>query len=133
MQLASKVPLKYLFAVSYKDGTTFAQNEEDISTIDPKRSAFYDVKQDEVKTFTLDDGVGNGATVDLETGFLAAFQRNKSTMGFTEDIGPKPYKLIFWRQHTHNFNIGLDELSHEVKYILGYSDADGKEHTIIVE
>jgi hypothetical protein len=132
MPSTTKVPLKYLFAGWYKDGRAFAQNKEDVSVTDPKRSSFYDVKVDEVETF----GIGAGdfhVSVDLETGrfFTESGQR---VVGFYVGLpGPKPYKLIFWRQHTHNFNIGLDELSHEVKYKLGYEDADGKEHVIIIE
>lgn len=129
MASTTKVPLKYLFTVVYKDGTRFSQNKEDVSSVDPSRSAYFDVRQEDVKRFFLDDGNGNGGEVDLATGFLSG----TGTPGFTEDIGPKPYKLIFWRQHTHNFNIGLDELSHEIKYILGYEDSNGVEHTIVIK
>ncbi len=34
--------LKYLFAIRYQEGFDFVQNADDISTLDPQRSAFYD-------------------------------------------------------------------------------------------
>ena len=45
-------PMKYRFVVEYEDGSLFEQNEEDVSKVDPKRSAFFDIQQDRVKTFS---------------------------------------------------------------------------------
>lgn len=118
------VPLKYWFFGTYKDGTKFSQNKEDVSIVDPKRSSFYDVKQDDVRIFCLDI-----FKLDLETGRFYT----DDCQFYTGDPGPKPYKLIFYRQHIHNFNIGLDELSHEVKYCIGYVDANGVEHKIYID
>ena len=131
MPSVTKVPLKYLFNVTYKDGSSFLQPENDTSSTDPQRSAYYDVKQDEVEWFHLVDWHGTGlpiAWVNVQTGEVYARPEGRRKLG-----GSAPYKLIFWRQHTHNFNVGMDELSHEVRYVLGYSDANGKEHTIVIE
>src|SRR5260370_31787542 len=127
MPSTTKVPLKYLFNTIYDDGTMFVQNKEDISTVDPKRSAYYDVKLDKVYMFTL-NSQHNHMSLNLLEG---RFYPGNFTIG--DDPGPKPYKLIFYRQHIHNFNVGLDELSHEVKYCIGYTDADGVEHKILID
>jgi hypothetical protein len=131
MPSASKVDLKYHFYVRYKDGSSFVQNSDDVSKIDPKRSAYYDVDQDNVELFQLTGGEGPFC-VRLSTGqfYVGADPIASFTVG---DPGPKPYKLIFYRQHTHNFNIGLDEISHTVKYCIGYADADGVEHKIYID
>lgn len=126
MASATKASLKYLFNVIYDDGTMFVQNEEDISARDPKRSAYYDVKLDKVYMFTLNSQDNSVQLNLLEGKFYPG--------GYTVDNpGPKPYKLIFHRQHTHRFNIDNKELSHTVKYCIGYEDADGIEHKIYID
>jgi len=134
MPSTTKVPLKYLFHVQYYDGGGFIQEPEDVSKVDSKRSAYYDVEQDKVQYFELllDDERVLG--IDLATGqFFTCAEGYYLTQFTIGDPGPKPYKLIFYRQHTHNFNVGLDELSHEVKYCIGYTDADGVEHKILID
>lgn len=61
--------LKYRYTVDFVDGTTFDQPKDDVSTIDPKRSAFYDVLQSKVKVkrFTL-KRLLERYSVDLLTG-----------------------------------------------------------------
>lgn len=130
MPSATKVPLKYLFTVTYQDGTGFRQTLEDVSESIPGGSAYSDVRIDEVKYFSIYEPLREVYTVDLERG---CFIVGDGTLFYVGDEGPKPYKLIFWRQHRHDFSVGLDEISHTVKYIIGYSDADGKEHTITIE
>ena len=60
---------KYRYTVDFVDGTTFKQPKNDVSAIDPKRSAFYDVLQNKVKVkhFTL-KRVLERYSVDLLTG-----------------------------------------------------------------
>lgn len=45
--------LKYLFACQYNDGSMFTQNKEDVSLIDTKKSAFFDVLLDQVERFWI--------------------------------------------------------------------------------
>ena len=131
--MATAVRLKYLFSVVYKDGATFQQAPEDVSKTRPGGSAFSDINVDEVQQFWLWDGGDSGIGIDLETGIIStshAIYGYDFTIG---DPGPKPYKLIFHRQHTHNFNIDREELSHVVKYCIGYTDANNVEHKILID
>src|SRR3990167_2816987 len=100
--------MKYLFEVEYKDGTFFKQNEEDVSLTDPKRSAFFDIKQEEVKRFTL-EGNGNTFCVDLTDGH---FEVNGVSF-FMHDESLTYFRLIYFRRHRHQFNRETrEELSH---------------------
>lgn len=123
--------LKYLFIVEYKDGAIYQQNETDISITDSKRSCFFDVRQDDVRKFFLVDA-NNVFCVDLEDGH---FEINNVPF-FMHDTGLEltDFRLIFYRQHEHKFNIGFDELSHEVKYCMGWQTAkEEKNHKRIIE
>ncbi len=131
---ATKVHLKYLFHVQYYDGDGFIQNEEDVSRVDPTKSAYYDVEQDKVEYFTLITSDEGQVGVNLGTGiFLSTFEGFYAHNFTVGDPGPKPYKLIFYRQHTHNFTMGLEEIDHTIKYCIGYIDANGVEHKILVD
>jgi hypothetical protein len=107
--------LKYLFKVEYTDGTKFRQPSNDVSSIDPKRSAFYDVlnSDKEVKTFEV-----GSIKVDLLDGI---FYVNGQKIIVDELLPPCKKKLIFYRQHQHDFLSGSSqELDHRVTYFLGY-------------
>lgn len=123
--------LKYLFIVEYKDGSIFEQNPLDISITDGKRSSFFDVKQDEVKTFYIGDGK-NGFLVDLTDGH---FEVNGVSF-FMHDAGSglKDFRLIFYRQHLHHFHIGdygvPNELMHEINFCIGWQTNDEKGNNI---
>ena len=124
--------LKFLFVVEYKDGTTYEQTQEDVSLADEKRSCFFDVKQDEVLRFYLASSK-DVFCVDLSDGH---FEVNKVPF-FMHDSGGelKDFRLIFYRQHTHKFNMERQELAHEVNYCMGWqtNDKDGKNHKRIME
>ncbi|HEX2910397.1 MAG TPA: hypothetical protein VH186_06280 [Chloroflexia bacterium] len=58
--------LEYLFTAEAKNGNIIKQHSDDVSRIDPTRSAFYDVLQNlPLKTFSL-VGKGHVFTVDFE-------------------------------------------------------------------
>lgn len=59
--------LKYLFQVTYKNGSVFTQSQEDRSLTRPGGSAYSDVIQDEVAAFFL-IGEGHTYSVDLMDG-----------------------------------------------------------------
>ena len=124
--------LKYLFVVEYKDGTTYEQTQEDVSLTDPLRSCFFDVKQDEVLRFYL-VSAEDVFCVDLSDGH---FEVNKVPF-FMHDAGSglKDFRLIFYRQHTHQFNMEKRELAHEVNYCIGWqtNDDENKNHKRIME
>lgn len=118
--------LKYLFHVLYQDGTIFSQNPEDVSSVDPARSAFHDVVQEKVVRFCL-EGDGHTVIVDMSDGHFEI-----DTVSFTLDEVPADAKLrlIYVRRHLHRFNVDLEELDHEVSYLVGwqYTDTAGKNH-----
>lgn len=114
--------LKYLFTAEYKDGSVFHQNAEDVSGIDPKRSAFYDVKKEDLIRFSL---IGDGKiySVNLEDGGFE-INRNKFFLHLDDELNAQTKELVFFRKHKHDFNINLQELSHTINYILGWTAGD---------
>lgn len=58
--------LKYLWTCQYNDGRTLSQNQEDVSTEDPKRSMFFDVVLDRVIRFWITDQFGNNTLEAVE-------------------------------------------------------------------
>lgn len=131
----STIKLKYLFLAEYTDGTIQMQPHDDKSLLDPeKRSSFYDVLQSgkKIKKFSLiEDKLlgGNKITVDLETGY---FEVNGLSVLVESDklpTTPDKFDLIFYRQHTHDFNAKYNssgnmempqEISHTIEYFLGW-------------
>ena len=118
--------MKYLFTVEYKDGTFFKQNEEDVSLTDPLRSAFFDIRQDDVKKFSL-TGEGHIYLVDLTDGH---FEVDGVPFRFhNEDL--KDFRLIYWRQHTHIYGVvKLNEKSHEIVFCMGWQANNEKGENI---
>ena len=139
--------LKYLFEATFKDGTVYKQNKEDISITDPKRSCFYDITQklDQVAQFTLISQVNvipQRYTVDLITGLFHI--RGKAIQVGEDIIGKK--KLIFYRRHrehttaTYELKSGKilssEPSGSELMYFIGFeSRLKGKkvERTIGIE
>lgn len=114
--------LKYLFIVEYKDGSIYEQNINDISVTDNKRSCFFDVKQDNVNKFHL-IGEKNFFAVDLSDGHFEV--NNVSFFMHDQGLSLKDFRLIFYRQHEHSFNMGSkQELSHEINYCIGWQTND---------
>ena len=120
--------LKYLFEVTYKDGSIYKQNEEDKPVIKEIGSSFSDVIQENVKTFTL-IGEGNRYMVNLEDGH---FEVNGIPFLMHEENDLlKDFRLVFWRRHTHSFNRTMaEETSHIIVYRLGWQANDRKGNNI---
>jgi|SRR5665213_344168 len=123
--------LKYLFTAVYKDGTTYVQTPDDRSVIEPdKRSCFFDVKQDDVETFTL-TGDGHSYLVDLRDGHFeidgVPFQMHEEHLS--------DFRLVFFRRHTHQYQQStLSELSHEMVYRMGWQcTVDGENYQEIMQ
>jgi hypothetical protein len=124
--------LKYLFSAHFKDGSVIRQTLEDVSNVDPKKSAFFDVLQriDDLVWFSLENGLTR-YSVNLEDGRFAVeslpIEAQPSEQPMPE--GGK-YKLIYWRDHKHVFNQEWAEKSHEVAYRFGWEyTVDGKSWT----
>jgi hypothetical protein len=120
-----QVVLKYLFGVHYKDGTEFFQTPEDVSTTNSLKSAYYDVRQEDIELFQLN---GEGATylVDLRDGHFEI-----DGVPFYAQIPPEgsELRLIYFRRHRHHFNIGMDEVKHEIEYHFGWQTThEGKNY-----
>jgi len=116
--MVEKTILKYLFTVVYDDGTEYIQSQDDVSISDPLRSAFYDIDIDKVVTFTLN---GNAHTymVDLRSG---QFEIDGALfiVGEQLSLDNPSRKLIYYRQHTHEYTLGLQEIAHEVLFCMGW-------------
>ena len=111
--------LDYLFTAIYEDGTTFVQNADDVSTKDPNRSSFYDIDQERLIAFALQDQE-NAIAVDLRDG---SFQIN----GFTfhaYDGAVKNRRLIYFRRHKHAMNVDSGQADHTVSYFIGWQGND---------
>lgn len=116
--------LKYLFVVEYKDGSKYQQNAEDKPVIAQRGSSFSDVKIDEVARFYLVN-YQYQFCVDLNDGH---FEVNQVPF-FMHDQGEglKNFRLIFYRQHTHCFNMGTkQELTHDINYCIGWQTNNEK-------
>lgn len=128
------MPLKYLFTAKYSDGTEYKQNADDRSVLEPdKRSCFYDIDQTKLVEFIL-EGEGQQHSVNLKTG---AFTVNGTTFKCHVEPEFRDFRLIFWRNHTHHFNVGEDtqeETAHQVKYIIGWQcTVNGENHQRIIQ
>lgn len=116
--------MKYLFTATYKDGSVYEQTIEDKSKREPeKRSCFFDVlekaKEVELVSFVL-KGQGIEYGVDLRDGH---FEINGVPFFMHEDRTFKSFRLIFFRQHTHSFQVGNDtqkEIEHKIVYRVGW-------------
>lgn len=132
--------LKYLFKVTYTDGTTFRQDHKDQSKIDPTRSAFFDVLNSgkEVKEFEL--GL---VKVNLLDG---SFFVNGVNIQVGDDLPDFKRELVFYRQHQVDLKMNYEAdkkgffkfLNKEdgddrVTYFLGYEmDVKGKKEKRII-
>jgi len=114
--------LKYLFKATCLDDSVYQQNPEDTSVSDPKRSCFFDLDITKLKNFSL-EGEGHSYLVDLVDGH---FEIDGIPFSFHEypltDI-----RLVYFRRHTHSFNIKFQEQSHTMCFRFGFqADENGK-------
>lgn len=138
--------LKYLFTAVYKDGSVYQQNAEDRSVKEPdKRSCYYDLDQDQLDYFVL-KGEGHEYGVDLRDGHfeidgvqfvMHEGHQRKLPNGRTVIVPLSDFRLIFFRQHTHNFIVGQNvqkEVSHEIVYRIGWQcTVDGKNYQQVMQ
>jgi hypothetical protein len=116
--------LTYLFLCRFTDGTTLQQTQEDVSTIDSTRNAFYDVTQRlaEVETFTLigQNGRHHSFSVNLCDGH---FEVNGVAFHAQTDQlpGEAKFRLIYFHRHQHKVIQGqaMTGDSSSVEYHIG--------------
>ena len=121
--------LKYLFTAFYRDGSRFEQTIGDISNIDPTKSAFYDVNQEDLIKFELSDG-HQKISVNLENG---SFDINGFILNIGDDELPirNNLRLIYYRHNTVLFG---PHSSRDVVYCLGWQTTfNGKNYKKIIE
>lgn len=107
--------LKYLFTAVYNDDTTYEQSEDDLSKKDPQRSAYFDIEHDKLLAFAIHNDT-DVVLVRLDDG---TFEINGLSIILYE--GPvENRRLIYFRRHRHAFNVGFEELDHEVEFHIGW-------------
>ena len=135
--------MKYLFECHFNDGTVLQQTEADVSTIDPTRSAFYDVMQrkDDVIVFGVYNDV-NTYAVDLRDGSFL-INNAKFTIPIDVDTEVKDadgiisvrkepfvpatdqkFEVVYFRRHRQLTVVGAalpEELTHEIEFHIGWS------------
>lgn len=125
-----KTVLKYLFTAELEDGSFFSQDAEDVSKVDPKRSAFYDLLNcgKKVVKFTLSLAVAhNGAQKTIAVSLVDGhFELNGQVMWLEENPLPIERRLVFFRQHQHDFNSATrEQTGHRTKYFIGWQATVG--------
>jgi hypothetical protein len=116
--------LSYLFTCHFKDGTVIQQTAEDVSKVDPTRSAFYDVVQrlEEVKTFTIikQDARQHTFMVDLRNGHfeIDGVQFYASAKGELPDEAK--FRLIYFHRHQHKIVQGQTMSGDDIQYFIGW-------------
>jgi hypothetical protein len=124
--------LKYLFTAEYDDKTIFQQTQDDISKINPEKSAFYDIDHSRLKYFELKDVTQDYyAGVDLTDG---SFWINGITFSLHEDLPIKDLRLIYFRRNKLHFNIGYELMDKQTTYLLGWQcTIDNKNYKRYIE
>ena len=117
--MANDDPLKYRFRAEYEDGEVFEQNADDVSAVDPLKSAFFDVDHARLRTFSL-WGPDAACLVDLRDGHFELSVNGSGAFPFIiheprEVVGP--FRLFFFRrQRAHlktNYRVGEDGQYHQ--------------------
>lgn len=117
--------LKYHFVGEFSDGSSLVQNESDRSAINPQKSCFYDLLQSPKKLVKFHLCVQTSKTtgkqvlsVDLVDGH---FELGDQVLWLEENPMPVERRLIFFRQHQHDFSSATrEQTGHRVKYFVGW-------------
>ncbi len=130
--------LKYIFSAEFDDGVTYIQTQEDKATLVEKGSCFTDIlelqKEKKLIKFQI-YGENICLSVNLLTG---RFALNNFEMIVEGDkpvpINDPDYRLIFYRQHQHDFNPeSQEETAHRVTYFIGWqTTVDEKNYQSVV-
>jgi hypothetical protein len=109
--------LKYLFAAQFNDGTLYHQDQTDASPYVAGKSQFYDVLQREkdLVAFAL-NGDTHSYAVDLSDGHFEIDEIPFQVY----DMPIKNRRLIFFRRHSHDFNVDSVETAHTIEYHIGW-------------
>ena len=120
--------LKYLFTAFYLDGASFRQPADDLSSVDPAKSSFFDVDHSKLVSFQL-SGQGRLAEVNLMNGQI--WLDDKMVV---KPVAGEVFSLVYFRRHTVSTLVGggntSAEQSHAVEYHVGWSHPVRGTHTI---
>jgi hypothetical protein len=119
--------LKYLFQANFSDGTFLQQTQDDISKMEPTKSAFYDVLQhDNLESFGLfSEQVPNIYAVDLRDGHFEINGVPFNVQDPSEKIENSPRRLIYFRNVTRMFNPeNMEETDVNLVYHIGWQLTD---------
>jgi len=123
--------LTYHFTAFYQDGSSFRQPADDRSSVDPAKSAFFDVDQSRLVSFQL-MGRGRLAEVNLRNGQIWVDDK----MVVPPLVGRSGFTLVYFRRHAVQLVVGggqpAQEKSHSVEYHLGWSHPElGTEEVVL--
>lgn len=111
--------MKYIFQATYKSGEIYTQNEEDTSVTDPTKSCYFDVKEDEIKSFFIFNNE-HTYSANLEDGH---FEVDGVPFFMHTDHKLTNYRLVYSRRHTHTFSQDK-ELTHDIVFCFGWQTTD---------
>lgn len=120
--------LTHLFECHFSDGTVITQSPEDVSSIDPNKSAFYDVLQriDEVEVFAI-CSAEHIYVVDLRDGHFEIDGVPFSAHDGNDHPENCKFRLIYFRRNWQTVILGQEGTIHEVQYHIGWqTTVDGK-------
>ncbi|HEX8196353.1 MAG TPA: hypothetical protein VF571_09210 [Pyrinomonadaceae bacterium] len=108
--------MKYLFTAQFNDGEEYRQTTEDKSLTTEGKSAFYDIKDRDIKTFKL-EGDGHTYLVDLTDGH---FEIDGVPFGAGKPVlADEPLRLIYFRRN-YIHHAGTEILGHDIDYFMGW-------------
>lgn len=132
-----KYELSKLFVAVYNDGTHYQQTPEDVSQVNPLKSAFFDVDHSKLIRFFIADK-SCAWLVDLRDGHFEVngahfFLHNVPPLGAGDNM-LKDFKLIYFRQVDQHLHSNGSQ-SVDVVYRLGWkaTDEKGNEHERVIE
>jgi hypothetical protein len=123
--------MKYLFTAQFNDGEEYKQRDDDASQTTEGKSAFYDIKDRDIKTFKL-EGDGHTYLVDLCDGH---FEIDGVPFGISEPVvTSEPLRLIYFRRN-YIHHAGMEILGTEQEFYIGWqtNDLEGKNIKRIIQ
>lgn len=122
--------MKYLFTAQFNDGEEYRQTTEDKSLTIEGKSAFYDIKDKQIKTFRL-EGDGHTYLVDLTDGH---FEIDGVPFGVNEPVSAdEPLRLIYFRRN-YIHHAGTEIIGTDRHFFIGWqTTVNGKNYQQIIQ
>ncbi len=125
--------LDWLFTATCKNGYQIVQTEDDCSTADPTKSAFYDVELMGVTNIT-EFSLRNPATGRTISIRFPSCRFSVDGFGFVlGDPQAKPVaRVLYFRRNRAQFSAAGEKLDQSCTYHIGWQDDAGQKVTIAV-